>query len=139
MPFIRGRYHINPVAGEALEAAREAEAALANLEHDLQGGGEGEYSQSAAPKGPIHHVEIEAAELVPAHAGHAVRGFVARVHRHVSPASPTSSPQGERGSQAANAASYPGRGACTEPETHAFTDHRDLANFLRDEFAKDAA
>ncbi len=34
MPFIRGRYHINAIAGEALEAAREAEAALLALEHD---------------------------------------------------------------------------------------------------------
>ncbi len=32
MPFIRGRYHINPVMGQALEAARQAEAALAALE-----------------------------------------------------------------------------------------------------------
>jgi hypothetical protein len=34
MPFIRGRYHINAIAGEALEAAREAEAALQALEHE---------------------------------------------------------------------------------------------------------
>ena len=34
MPFIRGRYHINAIAGEALEAAREAEAALLALQHD---------------------------------------------------------------------------------------------------------
>lgn len=34
MPFIRGRYHINAIAGEALKAAREAEAALQALEHE---------------------------------------------------------------------------------------------------------
>ncbi|HEY4950575.1 MAG TPA: hypothetical protein VIH88_09600 [Candidatus Acidoferrales bacterium] len=34
MPFIRGRYHINAIAGEALEAAREAEAVLLALEHE---------------------------------------------------------------------------------------------------------
>jgi hypothetical protein len=139
MPFIRGRYHINPVAGEALEAAREAEAPIANLEHDLRGDDEEQYSQSAAPKGPIHHVEIEAAELVPAHAGRAVRGFVAHVHRHASPASPMSSQQGGRASQAATAGPHHSRSACAKPETHAFTDHRDLVNFLRDELAKDAA
>ncbi|MGH9725137.1 MAG: hypothetical protein ACRD41_08735, partial [Candidatus Acidiferrales bacterium] len=36
MPFIRGRYHINAIAGEALEAAREAEAALRALEQAAQ-------------------------------------------------------------------------------------------------------
>jgi len=41
MPFTRGRYHINAIAGEALEAAREAEAALLALGHDAaQAGGE---------------------------------------------------------------------------------------------------
>ena len=39
MPFIRGRYHINAIAGEALEAAREAEAALLALEHDAEQAG----------------------------------------------------------------------------------------------------
>jgi len=29
MPYIRGRYYMNPVVGDALEAAREAEAAKA--------------------------------------------------------------------------------------------------------------
>src|ERR1700722_20427826 len=33
MPYIRGRYYMNPVVGDALEAAREAEAALQALEH----------------------------------------------------------------------------------------------------------
>ena len=37
MPFIRGRFHINPIAGQALEAARAAEEALAELEQDADG------------------------------------------------------------------------------------------------------
>jgi hypothetical protein len=116
MPFIKGRYYLNPTMGAALEAAREAEAALL-----AQQGDTGDPSASnddagipADSKGPIHHVEIEASEVVPAHSGRAAGGFVARVHR--------SAPQ-------------PSARAAT-PETHVFTDHRDLVNFLRDELAK---
>ena len=78
MPFIRGRYHINAIAGEALEAARETEAALLALEREAgqadgqedDGSDDGdEESVSGADKGPIHRVEIEATELVPAHSG----------------------------------------------------------------------
>lgn len=128
MPFIRGRYHINPVAGHALEAAREAEAALQAAHDDArkravdQGDGfayDGDEPQPAPEKGPIHRVEIEAAELVPSHSGRAHSGFVARVHRHPS------------GSPAAGSA------VAARPETHVFSDHRDLVSFLRDEFAKD--
>jgi hypothetical protein len=107
MPYIRGRYYMNPVVGDALEAAREAEAALQALEHaakvargdtgeddpgssNSSGSGNGASGSSnasgsdanssadayakAAP-GPIHRVEIEAAELVPAHSGRAQRGW----------------------------------------------------------------
>ena len=88
MPFIRGRYHINAIAGEALEAAREAGAAVLALEHDAAQAGGKEYedddeaeSAHGGDKGPIHRVEIEAAELVPSHSGRAQRGFVAHVHR----------------------------------------------------------
>jgi hypothetical protein len=97
MPYIRGRYYMNPVVGDALEAAREAEAALQALEHaakvargdtgdedDSGDGPSGANSPSAgsnAAPGPIHRVEIEATELVPSHSGRAQRGFVARVHR----------------------------------------------------------
>jgi len=134
MPFIKGRFHINPIAGQALEAAREAEAALLALEHAAQqerqrqsdGDGDGNSDaegdasngNSGAPnEGPIHRVEIEASELVPSHQGRAVRGFVARVHRQrVVP--------GQSGSSA-------------PPDTHVFADHRDLVSFLRDELAKD--
>jgi hypothetical protein len=135
MPFIRGRYHINPVAGEALEAAREAEAALLALSHDLRQGDREDLAdeipgpEPSAAKGPIHHVEIETAELVPAHSGSAVRGFVARVHRRSFPAT--------RSSSLGSGKAYAGSGS--EPETRAFTDHRDLLNFLREEFSRDCA
>ena len=142
MPFIRGRYHINAVAGEALEAAREAEAALLALEHAAQTQQQndddadftGVRPAASAAKGPIHRVEIEAAEMVPAHSGRAAAGFVARVHRAAAPpaadddAAPSPRPAGK---------DYLSRVVGSKPETHVFADHRDLVNFLRDEFAKD--
>jgi hypothetical protein len=161
MPFIRGRYHINAIAGEALEAAREAEAALLALEHEAaQVGGyrddEGDDGESAsdAGNGPIHRVEIETAELVPSHSGRAQRGFVAHVHREA-----VQPEQGERGFvqraargdsigsgdgprarfaslRSPQAGQVPTAGNATRPETHVFADHRDLVSFLRDEFAK---
>ncbi|MGA9883610.1 MAG: hypothetical protein WBQ34_07820 [Candidatus Acidiferrales bacterium] len=133
MPFINGRYYLNPVMGEALEAAREAEAALEALENragqNLPGPdgaagnefGDRPDSQSATGEGPIHRVEIETAELAPASSGRAAREYVARVHR-----------QNASGS-ARRTAKIP-RAA----ETHVFADHRDLVSFLRDELAKDA-
>ena len=171
MPFIRGRYHINAIAGEALEAARAAEAALLALEHDAaqfgaqhdvedehddnsdaEDGGEGTAQNTSA--GPIHRVEIEAAELVPAHSGRAQRSFVAHVHR-----APIQPDQGNRSfTQSAGrggfdgiadashagiaslrspqAGQLPTAGNASRPETHVFADHRDLVSFLRDEFAK---
>jgi len=145
MPFIQGRYHINPVAGRALEAAREAEAALQALHNAANSGAvdqsdgfasdDGE-PQAAPEKGPIHRVEIEAAELVPSHSGRAQSGFIARVHRR---------PGGSASDDAADAASSSGDGSAPQsspalrPETHVFTDHHDLVGFLRDEFAKDCA
>jgi hypothetical protein len=153
MPFIRGRYHINAIAGEALEAAREAEAALLALEHDAgQAGGEEDEetdeteSAHAGDKGPIHHVEIEAAELVPSHSGRAQRGFVAHVHREaVQPghgarddfAGAGDSPRARFASlRSPQAGQSPAAGNASRPETHVFSDHRDLVSFLRDEFAK---
>jgi len=135
MPFIRGRYHINPAMGEALEAAREAEAALLALEQwareqranggapDSDGDGECDDGDEAAPgTGRVRRVEIEAAEVVPSHSGRAVRGFVAHVHRT---------------GTADNANAGAARGGLTlAPETHVFSDHRDLVNFLGDELAK---
>ena len=79
MPFIRGRYHVNPIMGEALEAAREAEAAMLALERGSRDGHDGanhandqadgfasphpgEHATDRAASAPIHRVEIEAAE-----------------------------------------------------------------------------
>jgi hypothetical protein len=155
MPFIRGRYHINAIAGEALEAAREAEAALLALEHDAAQTSDDENddgetgSAQEGNKGPIHRVEIEAAELVPSHSGRAQRGFVAHVHRDAtqpgqgarddsteagdSPRARFASLKSPRAGRVATA------GNSSRPETHVFADHRDLVSFLRDEFAKHCA
>ena len=154
MPFIRGRYHINAVAGEALEAAREAEAALLALQHDAESAGDfandGNATHASYAKAPIHRVEIEAAETVPAHTGRAQRGYVARIHRAI--ISPDVAPDDEFASDAApNTASAASRRPGTDnlarvasasastsaPETHVFAHHADLVNFLRNEFARD--
>jgi len=158
MPFIRGRYYINPIAGQALEAARAAEEALAELEQDAHGVlADSADSQSGADSGdddgqfggtsqgvgagPIHRVEIEAAEMVPVHSGRAQRGFVAHVHREVGDV-PTGSDGLQRAQQAAplqvrKPGQYPSSAYAPRPETHVFADHRDLVSFLRDQFAKD--
>ena len=157
MPFIRGQYHINPVLGEAMEAARETEAALAALENaaaqEDDGGSDAPRGDEAGPKkaakGPVHRVEIEAAELVPSHTGRAARGYVARVHRQS-----TGDVDETQGAAAGSDASYRGGGqeaisgrgkvgaggrapAVPPAETHVFADHRDLVGFLRDELGKD--
>jgi hypothetical protein len=142
MPFINGRYHVNPAMGQALEAAREAEAALLALQRQARKNSADASTtapadDSADPEdpssadadddavtgaGPIHHVEIEATELVPSNSGRSTRGFVARVHR--TPAESSDSP-----TMTQSAA----------PETHIFSDHGDLVNFLRDALAKHSA
>jgi hypothetical protein len=193
MPFIRGRYHINPVLGEALEAAREAEAALLELEQQAQrdydngeqgtssgeerGAGEDRANrnndrirsrarQSArqadrqttdqltnqatdhltdrAMHRPIGRVEIEAAEMVPSHTGTAQRGFVARVHRQPiagngaeAEDSGSSSPMRQFVAYNSSSALPQRGGSPAQAETHVFSDHRDLVNFLRDELARD--
>jgi len=135
MPFINGRYHVNPAMGHALEAAREAEAALLALQQqarktsgDASASVPGDdsadpedpsFADASADAAPTHHIEIDAAELVPSNSGRATRGFVARVHRT---------------SPAANDA----RATPPPPETHVFADHGDLVNFLRDALAKDS-
>jgi hypothetical protein len=136
MPFIRGRYHMNPIVGQAIEAAREAEAArLAGNEQGSQGDsegaddGDGQEKAAQAERGPIHRVEIEAAEMVPSHTGRGQRGYVARVHREES----------GRGGGAAQHAGGPPAGPASRAETHVFSGHRDLVSFLRDEFAKECA
>src|ERR1700675_1654975 len=148
MPFIRGRYHMNPIVRQALEAAREAEAArLAGNDQGSQGDSEGaddgygQTEEAQTERGPIHRVEIEAAEMVPAHAGRAQRGFVAHVHREAGDV-PTGSDALQRAQHAAplqvrKPGQYPSSAYAPRPETHVFADHRDLVSFLRDQFAKD--
>ena len=153
MPFIRGRYHMNPTVGDAIEAAREAEAALQALEHaskvargdtdeadaDSYGNRAGSANPASAP-GPIHRVEIEAAELVPSHSGRAQRGFVARIHRR--PGITAANGNGDsseifNASPSSFSASHSEMHAAPPPETHVFADHHDLTNFLRDQFTDD--
>lgn len=154
MPFVRGRYHINPIAGAALEAAREADEALSTAEQSGHGArlastrsdaNSGRANENPA-QGPIHRVEIEAAEVVPSHSGRAQRGFVARVHRAsvASGASAKSSNDHDfidsliSGAQAGGGVARGSRAPASVPETHVFTDHQDLTNFLRGEFEKDS-
>jgi hypothetical protein len=152
MPFIRGRYHINPIMGEALEAARDAEAVLLALKQgarkngDIAGGLTDEDSDgnasAAAPKGPVHRVEIEAAELVSSHSGRAQRGYAMRVHRMPAPDADT---QADADSNAAygSASRYGSRNTApampTQSDTHIFANHDDMLDFLRDELAEDSA
>jgi hypothetical protein len=162
MPYIRGRYYMNPVVGDALEAAREAEAALQALEHaakvargetgeedDSSAGsssasgrssasGSGANSSSDAyaksASGPIHRVEIEATELVPAHSGRAQRGFVARIHRRANGNVANASAS----ANASPSSSMPQASMHSAPESHVFSNHNDLTNFLHDQFAEDS-
>jgi hypothetical protein len=128
MPFINGRYHVNPAMGAALEAAREAEAALlASQDQTHRNSDDASDSTGAsapdasAANAPIHRVEIEASELLPSSSGRATSGFIARIHR--------SQPQ-----SFANGSSAPA--PTTKPETHVFSNHGDLINFLHDELSK---
>jgi len=138
MPFIQGRYHINPTAGRALETARDAEAAALALEQAARQEGrddsEDSGDESAAPEtsqGPVHRIEIEASELVPGHSGRAQRGFVARIHRQsvVVPNVDDEFNDDATGSRASETS--------PPPETHVFSDHHDLVDFLRDQLAND--
>jgi hypothetical protein len=163
MPFINGRYHVNPIMGHALEAAREAEAAMlalqqqarknygdasANAPQDHSADPEDPSSADAADAqagGPIHHIEIEATELVPSNSGRATRGFVARVHRAVAGVNPRGGATRNLSSSAAGESPLSAWGdsaqtdrAAPPPETHVFSDHGDLVNFLRDALAKDS-
>lgn len=131
MPFINGRYYINPAFGRAVEAAREAENA-----HELEG--QSQDQDEAEPlhgranrdeKGPIHRVEIESTEVVTPQSGRGQKGFAARVHREPT----TRDLHGNRSFGAGSDHGSQGQ----EPETHVFSDHRDLVNFLCDQFAKD--
>jgi hypothetical protein len=103
--------------------------------------GADENAGNSSGAGPIHRVDIEAAEVVPSHSGRAARGFVARVHRHplagrgVIPSSPQPARRAV-GVEDGFAGNLP---SATAPETHVFSDHRDLVNFLADALAQDAA
>jgi hypothetical protein len=132
MPFINGHYHMNPTMGQAFEAAREAEAALLALQQRAGGNSQdanSEAQNSSAPSAdsdaPIHHIEIDAAEVVPNATGRATRGFVARVHR-------TSTARSSSASDTSSASSSP----TPAPESHVFTDHRDLLSFLQSALAQ---
>ncbi|HTU34262.1 MAG TPA: hypothetical protein VMF66_10710 [Candidatus Acidoferrum sp.] len=149
MPFVRGRYHINPIAGGALEAARDADEALstrggrlARSASDASG-----RSSETGGQGPIHRVEIEVAEVVPSHSGRAQRGFVARVHRaSVATGTPAQSNVDDdfinalisNSGQPAGDAAQGSRLSSQAPETHVFADHQDLTDFLRGEFQNDS-
>jgi len=157
MPFINGRYYVNPIMGEALEAAREAEAALAALETRARQNSGSDANNGAGSRGgfddepgaqgasigdgPIHRVEIEAAELVPSHSGRATHGYVARVHRSSADGAPPKSAVPAAGpARAASNGGVAGRGGTNtsgHAETHVFADHRDLLSFLREELGKD--
>jgi hypothetical protein len=166
MPYIRGRYYMNPVVGDALEAAREAEAALQALEHAAKvargdtgeeddagassSSGDGSYASGGSASssgansssdayaksasGPIHRVEIEATELVPAHSGRAQRGFVARIHRRANGNAANASAS----ANASPSSSMPQASMHSAPESHVFSNHNDLTNFLHDQFAEDS-
>jgi hypothetical protein len=134
MPFINGRYHLNPITGAALEAAREAEAALLALQNhahrDNSVSPDDSATDASADKAPVHRVEIEASEILPPHSGRATRGFVARIHRS---ARESPAPAGPGASRAYNSTAMH---AALKPETHVFSDHRDLLHFLHDQLSK---
>jgi hypothetical protein len=113
MPFIRGRYYANPTYGRAVEAAREAEDALRASQGDSDV--EQPNSQDEAGAGPLHRIEIEVAEMVPAQSGRATTGYVARVHRG----------SGAKDGQAAIFRA--------PAEKRVFYDPAQLVSFLRDE------
>jgi hypothetical protein len=137
---------------------REAEAALLALKQKTAPNGKAnagasEYGadsndgntgyESAEPasekKAPIHRIEIEAAELVPAHSGRAQRGFVARVHRDPGSSDGASNASGSSGgSRAALPGQVPSRGYAAKPETHVFADHGDLLDYLKNELQPNA-
>ncbi len=143
MPMIRGRYYINPAMGAALERARslneetfpdgdqegshtarhDAESDSDRTERARRGRGQSDERDS---RGSIHRIEIECAQIGQNGPGRSQHGYVAHVHRaphlgadHVS-ARPGELPTGV----------FPPRATA-----HAFANHNDLADFLRDELA----
>ncbi len=155
MPFIRGRYYMNPVAGAAIEAARAAEDALSGADEpdddgeargDERGADAGEQDEgnaevAAGAGGPVHRIEIEATVYGPAFGGRnsprSPRGYVARVHRGVNSES-SAGGSALSGGAAASAGLRNARPTALRakrgngPETHVFSDHQDLMSFLGD-------
>jgi hypothetical protein len=133
MPFVNGRYHMNPTMGQALDAAREAEAAMLALRQRASGDsqdGDSEAQGSSSPTAddaPIHRIEIDATEVVPNATGRAARGFVARIHRTSAAPAATSSGAEYTPSSSSRLAA---------PESQVFTDHRDLLSFLQNVLAQ---
>jgi hypothetical protein len=165
MPFIRGRYHINPIMGEALEAARDAEAALLapkqnarrnggatpGYDSNHQGGDDsaadaGDYARTSAAKGPVHRVEIEAAEMVPSHSGRGQRGYAMRLHRLPPPSSDAGSDFDDGSDSNANSYGstsrfrwrYAASAGAAQSDTRIFANPDDLLDFLRAELASDS-
>ena len=112
MPFVAGRYYANPSFGKGVEQARAADTddgGAASDDEDLIGG-----APRDGGKGAVHRIVIEATEVVPAHTGRAQSGFVAHVHRAAGPSRTNGLPSQSE----------------TRPETHVFTDHKDVADFV---------
>jgi hypothetical protein len=114
MPFIRGKYYANPIAGEALEAERDKEAeSLSNRDEST-----GDDDAQSKNIDPVRRIDIEITELVPAYSGMATKGFVARLHRIDSTMRETSN----------TLTSQP-------PEKRVFYDQGQLMDFLNNELS----
>ena len=138
MPMIRGRYHMNPAMGQALEEARaraEEGNAPRGSEEEIADGSEESRRRDARERdgrgrfvapGPVHHVEIECAE----------GGYIARLHRH----SPSADGDGREAIASHHAPGEAGdhgaAGMLSRPEVHVFGHHHDLVDFLREELGK---
>jgi hypothetical protein len=111
MPFIGGKFYANPGYGKGVENARAAatDDDGAASDEELIGGAGREVG-----KGAVHRLVIEATEVVPAHCGRARSGFVVHAHRAASGARASGLPSKAEG----------------RPETHVFTNHRDVADFV---------
>jgi hypothetical protein len=135
MPFVRGRFYMNPAMGEALEEARaraeEGNAAHGSEEestgHDSSKGQErdghgrfrpGRHGEAPEP-GPVHRMEIE----------HAEGGFVTRVHRAPQEGAHDAREAGDE--SGANRAMH-----CGNHSTHVFTNAHELAEFVREELSR---
>ncbi len=167
MPFINGRYHVNPAMGQALEAAREAEAALLALQRqarknsadastnapaDDSADPDDPSSEDAAADaetgaGPIHHVEIEVTQeglpgrrndRAPEASARGAREIIEPGRSGLIPAHSGRATPGFVTRVHRSAPSSMDRPA-PPPEIHIFSDHGDLVNFLRDALAKDSA